>query len=100
MNRFVRLLRLLPPERATCLEELFDHGEEGLCIEMLIENLFDFQVALTAEERDELTNVAIRYSVPVRYRNLINQIGDVALLAKPGDAVEAAPPERPGWQAR
>ena len=59
MNDCIRALcARLPPERGNAVVELFDCGEALLGLEILIENLFDFELPVTSEEATTLLESA------------------------------------------
>ena len=54
--------------------ELCSHGEEVLALENLIDNLYEFRVAVSAEEEAVLLNLARRWSVPERRQALLQAL--------------------------
>jgi hypothetical protein len=42
-------LKVIPPDRLKSIETLFEHNESGVAIEILCDNLADFDVAIRPE---------------------------------------------------
>lgn len=57
-NVIVELSRLIETERGEIVRELWDHGEAGIAIDILVTNLSDGYIPLTAARRAELATLA------------------------------------------
>lgn len=83
--RFLRALRVVnrdcPPEHRRVIDftitearDLFDHGEEGIGLEILISNLHEVAFPVSAELFAELRWLTTRFSIGASYVNTLDAL--------------------------
>lgn len=67
----------LPYGRGPALLALFDHGEGALAVEMIIENLHEFDIAVSGSELAVLSGLAEEYALVEEFVSLLGELSVV-----------------------
>ncbi len=81
--RFHQVLRTVlsncPNDRRRVIEftvnttrEMFDHGEQGIALEILLSNMHEYAYPTPDDVKTELTWLAVQYRIDCRYAALIS----------------------------
>ena len=61
-------------ERWKSTLELYGHGDEGIALENLCENIYHFDVQIPTRLRDQLMHLCQRFAVPRELTQLLNEM--------------------------
>ncbi len=81
MRQFLtRLIARYEPQPAgkDTVTSMINAGEEGVAVEIIAENYYEHDVALTAEEKSELKEIGERLQLSQDYLEMINELPLVA----------------------
>lgn len=74
MNELKKLASRVPYDRGPALLAMVDEGEATLGLTMLVENLYEFEIPVTEEERRVLRDAAINAGVEERVLAWVDEL--------------------------